>query len=45
MDYSDAFRLWGMSVFDDDEQIRRYLERYPTVDASWTQWIAQELRA
>lgn len=44
MAYADAFRLWGMSAFDDDEQIRHYLEQYPPPDASWTQWIAEQLR-
>lgn len=44
MPYTDAFRLWGMSAFDDDEQIRRYLDQYPVPDASWTKWIAEQLR-
>lgn len=44
MPYADAFRLWGMSAFDDDGQIRRYLDQYRLPDASWMQWIAEQLR-
>jgi hypothetical protein len=40
MGYVDAFRLWGMSVFDDREHLQRYLgaTRMPE---SWAGWIAE----
>lgn len=40
MSYADAFRLWGMSAFDDAPQLRRYLDttRVPPV---WEPWIAE----
>jgi hypothetical protein len=31
MGYIDAFRLWGMSAFDDHEHLQRYLELEPSV--------------
>jgi hypothetical protein len=39
MGYVDAFRLWGMSVFDDQPHLRRYLDA-TQVPASWEPWIA-----
>ena len=43
MGYVDAFRLWGMSVFDDREQLQRYLDGNTTqLPASWAGWIAEQ---
>jgi hypothetical protein len=38
----DAFRLWGMAAFDDEPQIRRYLETAP-VPPDWAAWVAERL--
>jgi hypothetical protein len=40
MGYVDAFRLWGMSAFDDAHQLRRYLEA-TRVPPGWEAWIAE----
>jgi hypothetical protein len=42
MGYADAFRLWGMSVFDDEEHLARYLGTSPP-PASWQAWITEHL--
>lgn len=42
MGYVDAFRLWGMSAIDDDDQLRRYLATAP-VPAAWEAWVAEHL--
>jgi hypothetical protein len=42
MGYVDAFRLWGMSAFDDGDQLRRYLATAP-VPAAWEAWVAEQL--
>lgn len=41
MGYVDAFRLWGMSVFDDREHLQRYLgaSRMPE---RWAAWVADQ---
>jgi hypothetical protein len=41
MGYVDAFRLWGMSVFDDREHLRRYLDA-TQVPERWEGWIAEQ---
>jgi hypothetical protein len=41
MGYVDAFRLWGMSAFDDREQLRRYLETAPA-PPEWAAWLAEQ---
>ncbi|WP_437766270.1 hypothetical protein WMF27_25470 [Sorangium sp. So ce281] len=41
MGYVDAFRLWGMSAFDDAHQLRRYLEA-TRVPPGWEAWIAEQ---
>lgn len=38
----DAFRLWGMSVFDDAEQLRRYLDEVG-LPPEWEAWVAGQL--
>lgn len=38
MGYADAFRLWGMSVFDDQPMIDRYTESTRMPDA-WKEWM------
>lgn len=40
MGYVDAFRLWGMSAFDDAHQLGRYLEA-TRVPPAWEAWIAE----
>jgi hypothetical protein len=42
MGYVDAFRLWGMSAFDDHEHLQRYLgaTRMPK---SWQEWMTDQL--
>jgi hypothetical protein len=40
MGYVDAFRLWGMSVFDDSEQLQRYLDE-TKIPKSWKPWVAE----
>ncbi|AGP38585.1 hypothetical protein BE04_35610 [Sorangium cellulosum] len=42
MGYVDAFRLWGMSAFDDAEQLRRYLEA-TRMPPGWQDWVAEQL--
>ncbi|HEU4532764.1 MAG TPA: BON domain-containing protein, partial [Polyangiaceae bacterium] len=42
MGYADAFRLWGMSAFDDEAQRERYLETAP-VPPAWAAWVAEHL--
>lgn len=42
MGYVDAFRLWGMSAFDDAEHLQSYLEQ-TNAPASWRAWVAGEL--
>jgi hypothetical protein len=37
MGYADAFRLWGMSAFDDGQQVRAYLAQ-TTAPAEWVRW-------
>jgi hypothetical protein len=44
MGYVDAFRLWGMSVFDDAEQLRRYLDA-TRAPSNWGAWVAEHLSA
>lgn len=41
MGYVDAFRLWGMSVFDDRQHLQAYLgaTRMPE---SWEEWVAEQ---
>jgi hypothetical protein len=41
MGYVDAFRLWGMSTFDDREQMGRYLEA-TGMPESWEGWVAEQ---
>lgn len=41
MGYVDAFRLWGMSAFDDAQQLRRYLEA-TQMPPGWEAWIADQ---
>jgi hypothetical protein len=40
MGYVDAFRLWGMSAFDDREQLKRYLAA-TDAPSVWEQWTAE----
>lgn len=40
MGYVDAFRLWGMSVFDDREHLQRYLGP-AGMPERWGGWIAE----
>jgi hypothetical protein len=42
MGYVDAFRLWGMSAFDDREHLSRYLGT-TGMPESWEGWIAEHL--
>lgn len=42
MGYVDAFRLWGMSAFDDRERLQRYLAA-TEVPESWEGWVAEQL--
>jgi hypothetical protein len=42
MGYVDAFRLWGMSSFDDREQLQRYLTATEAPEA-WERWTAERL--
>ncbi|WP_437826943.1 hypothetical protein [Sorangium sp. So ce1153] len=42
MGYVDAFRLWGMSAFDDAHQLRRYLEA-TRAPSDWEAWVADQL--
>ncbi|XYH93539.1 hypothetical protein ACMHYB_37590 [Sorangium sp. So ce1128] len=42
MGYVDAFRLWGMSAFDDACQLRRYLEA-TRAPSDWEAWVAEQL--
>lgn len=44
MGYADAFRLWGMSVFDDRAHLERYLAA-TAVPAAWRGWVAEHLHA
>jgi hypothetical protein len=44
MGYVDAFRLWGMSVFDDREHLERYLAATQVPEA-WRGWVAEHLHA
>lgn len=44
MGYVDAFRLWGMSAFDDAEQLRRYLDATRAPPA-WEAWAAEQFLA
>ncbi|AUX34531.1 MULTISPECIES: hypothetical protein [Sorangium] len=41
MGYVDAFRLWGMSAFDDALQLRRYLEA-TRMPPGWRDWVAEQ---
>ena len=41
MGYADAFRLWGMSVFDDRPMINRYAETTAMPD-EWKEWMSGE---
>lgn len=41
MGYVDAFRLWGMSAFDDREHLQRYLDA-TAMPARWAGWIAEQ---
>ena len=41
MGYVDAFRLWGMSAFDDAHQLRRYLEA-TRAPSDWEAWAADQ---
>jgi Arm DNA-binding domain len=41
MGYVDAFRLWGMSVFDDQPHLRRYLGA-TQMPESWQEWISSQ---
>lgn len=41
MGYVDAFRLWGMSAFDDRDQMRRYLDA-TGMPESWAGWVAEQ---
>jgi hypothetical protein len=40
MGYVDAFRLWGMSSFDDREQLQRYL-RSTEAPQDWERWTRE----
>jgi hypothetical protein len=40
MGYVDAFRLWGMSCFDDREQVQRYLAA-GAAPAVWRRWCEE----
>lgn len=42
MGYVDAFRLWGMSAFDDAFHLRRYLDA-TRAPAEWADWAAEQL--
>src|SRR5262249_22080402 len=42
MGYVDAFRLWCMSAFDDQEHLQRYLDA-TRMPKSWQGWIANQL--
>jgi hypothetical protein len=41
MGYVDAFRLWGMSAFDDREHLQRYLDA-TAMPARWASWISEQ---
>ncbi|WP_437774766.1 hypothetical protein [Sorangium sp. So ce1097] len=41
MGYVDAFRLWGMSVFDDARQLRRYLDA-ARAPSEWSAWAEEQ---
>ncbi len=42
MGYVDAFRLWGMSAFDDAHQLRRYLDA-TRLPSEWEAWVAEQI--
>ena len=41
MGYVDAFRLWGMSAFDDREHLQRYLDT-TEMPKRWEVWVAEQ---
>jgi hypothetical protein len=41
MGYADAFRLWGMSAFDDREQMQCLLGDPANIPESWRGWVAK----
>ncbi|WP_437730408.1 hypothetical protein [Sorangium sp. So ce1335] len=41
MGYVDAFRLWGISVLDDESQLRRYLEA-TRAPPEWRAWAEEQ---
>jgi len=43
MGYADAFRNWGMSAFDDREQLEGYLREYPA-PADWARWCEEQFQ-
>ena len=40
MGFVEAFRLWGMSSFDDREQLHRYLAK-TNAPPAWPPWCAE----
>ncbi len=41
MGFVDAFRLWGMSAFDDREHLQHYLDA-TKLPQNWEDWIAEQ---
>lgn len=41
MGYADAFRLWGMSVFDDQPMIDRYTKT-TEISEAWAEWMREQ---
>jgi hypothetical protein len=43
MGYADSFRLWGMSAFDDREQMQGLLGDPTDIPESWRSWVSEQL--
>ena len=43
MNYVDAFRLWGMSIFDDAPQFLGYLAAHPAPPQAWQSWLTEHV--
>lgn len=41
MRFTDAFRHWGMSAFDDREQLQKYLAEYDAPE-TWARWCEEQ---
>jgi hypothetical protein len=43
MGYTDAYRLWLMSAFDDRQTFTAYARSQPAAPADWQAWLDVEL--